>query len=433
MPNKHPSEFDKPYPLQKRFRRWGLPAAAATFVILAILVGFGGKGLIEGIYLNLAESRARTIDLAIIEEAPEAWRKLTSGANPKEIYADTGGQALARALTGEVRELGLARLKIYNSNGIIVFSTTAAEIGTEDPSEAFRRAINDAGKTVVNKTLPGGGSLYELYVPLSVAGASNRAVFELYETTSRLDEIMITALLPAIAVPGLLLILLFWALDHLVVHAQADITGRARLVQELRNKLERLISSSAVDAAVDSVGKGRMESKKIVCTLLYSDVRNFTGYAESHTSEQVVAFLNELMGLQVAAIDAQGGDVDKMIGDAILARFEGEDAPHRAIAAARQILTKINDGDFPLKTGIGIFSGEVISGLIGSAKRMDFTVIGDSVNISARLCSAAAGGQLVVDTGTLDSGGCDDANFSAVEEIAVKGRSGPLQIRRWQV
>jgi adenylate cyclase len=431
MSKQNSAEFDKPYPLQMRFRRWGLPAAAVTFAVLVMLVGFGGTGLVERIYLKLAEGRAQTIVVALEKEAPEPWRQLLSGVPAAEVYSGPAGNDLLIAIEGEVRELGLARLKIYDDQGIVVFSTESEQIGKPDRSPAFLRAIGVGGKTVVRKLQPDGTSLYELYVPLQVSGGEHKTVIELYEATGRLDSVLFSTLLPAIAVPGLLLVLLFWALDRLVSHAQMDIYARSRLVNELRGKLERLVSGSAVDAAMDSVGKGRMESQKVICTLFYSDIRDFTGYAEGRTPEQVVDFLNQLMDLQVAAIDDADGDVDKMIGDAVLARFEGEGAARRAIDAARRVLSEINSGDYARDIGIGIFTGEVISGVVGGEKRMDFTVIGDSVNISARLCSAAAGGELVADSATIDQAG--DTGFGAPEAITVKGRRDALQVRRWVV
>jgi hypothetical protein len=106
MSEPNPRFFDQPFPLQIRFRRWALPAVVVTFGVLLFLVGFGGSRLIENVYLGLAEDRARTIDLAILEESHDAWWKLLSGAPPQEVYAGEGGEALRIALLGEVRELG---------------------------------------------------------------------------------------------------------------------------------------------------------------------------------------------------------------------------------------------------------------------------------------------------------------------------------------
>ena len=114
------------------------------------------------------------------------------------------------------------------------------------------------------------------------------------------------------------------------------------------------------------------------------------------------------MTIMVGAITRAGGDVDKLIGDAVLARFQGADAEARAIGAAREAIRLLDQADLPRGVGIGIYTGEVISGTVGSADRMDFTVIGDTVNLAARLCTAASRGEIVADTDTVTAAG--DAN-----------------------
>jgi len=146
----------------------------------------------------------------------------------------------------------------------------------------------------------------------------------------------------------------------------------------------------------------------------------------------VVWFLNELMGIQVAAVEAHGGDVDKMIGDALLARFDGRDAEARALAAARDVQAELARANLPRPVGIGVYTGEVISGAVGSARRRDFTVIGDGVNVAARLCSAAAAGEIVADADTLaTAGGTAADGFGPEEAISVKGRREPVRVRRY--
>ena len=112
------------------------------------------------------------------------------------------------------------------------------------------------------------------------------------------------------------------------------------------------------------------------------------------------------------------------IGDAVLARFDGQDGGKNAVATAREIITAVARGDYPRHVGIGVFRGEVISGAVGPENRRDFTVIGDAVNISARLCTEALAGEIVVDAVLAD----DD--FGPVESIQVKGRQEPLSVRR---
>ncbi len=136
------------------------------------------------------------------------------------------------------------------------------------------------------------------------------------------------------------------------------------------------------------------------------------------------------MTLIVDAITRAGGDIDKLIGDAVLARFQGAGAEGRAIDAAREALRRLERADLPRGVGIGIYTGEVILGTVGSPDRMDFTVIGDSVNIAARLCGAAARGEILADSDTVTVAG--DTRFDPAETISVKGRSNPLQVQHWQ-
>ena len=168
-------------------------------------------------------------------------------------------------------------------------------------------------------------------------------------------------------------------------------------------------------------------SRKVACALLYSDVRDFTGFAEAETPEAVVSYLNRLMTLQVEAVRAHDGDVDKMIGDALLARFDGPDAGRRAIDAAKDLLNRVDAEALPRGVGVGVYEGVVISGAVGARNRRDFTVIGDAVNVSARLCSAAAAGELVSDTALAGT------DFGPAETLQVKGRQGGLEVRRWSV
>jgi class 3 adenylate cyclase len=234
-----------------------------------------------------------------------------------------------------------------------------------------------------------------------------------------------------LGVPGLILLALMLGVARLAVSAQRDIDGRAALVADLRARLERLLSGAASQAVRRAVGSGGgIPSTRTRCTLLYADVRDFTAYSEASEPEQVVGFLNRLMTIVVGEIDRAGGDVDKMIGDAVLARFQGPRAETCAVAAAREALRKLEEADLPRGVGIGIYTGEVISGTVGSADRMDFTVIGDSVNLAARLCSAAARGEIVADTETVIAAG--DRTFGPAESISVKGRRNRLTIRRWR-
>ena len=143
-----------------------------------------------------------------------------------------------------------------------------------------------------------------------------------------------------------------------------------------------------------------LEGKSIQAAILFSDIREFTSLSEHHSPKEIVQMLNIYFGSFVETIHAKGGVLDKFIGDAVMAVFtKSPDSPdpcERAVDAAiimRKNLTSINSklkqNKLPsVKNGIGIHFGEVISGNIGSPDRLEYTVIGDTVNTAARLESA---------------------------------------------
>lgn len=421
-----PDQLDLPFPLRKLFRRRFIPALIGFIGFFLLLVGITATQIVESIYLELAQRRAQTIARAVADHAPKAWRELMSGRTVADLTRQMGGAALIKAFADEVKELNLLELKVYNLDRKVLFATHAQEIGTTENGDALRAAIDHTRSNIVTKSFPDGSKQYELYVPIFDDRKTLRAVFELYEPVGYLDAILYRSAIPAITIPGILLLLLAFALDKLVQRAQADIDLRTHALNRLRARIESFVSSTAVDAARNVDATGEIISLKLTTTLFYSDIRDFTGFAEHNRPEIVVDFLNRLMTLQVETLTRHGGDVDKMIGDAVLARFDGQDGGVRALLAAKEIQNAIKQGDYSRALGIGIYRGEVISGAIGPEDRRDFTVIGDSVNISARLCSAAKATEIVIDAELAD----DD--FGPIESIQVKGRQNALAIKRWR-
>lgn len=422
--------FDQPYPLRRLFLRYILPGLLAVVVASAALSVYGARLLAEGVYLEQATRRAQIVDRAMTEAVPAAWRRLKAGEPPGVLFATAEGRILLDELSREVRELDLVHLKIYGAGGIIQYATEAASIGKVDRSSAYVAAFERGVQSVVRRVDPNGSVLYELYVLVPVSGGTP-IVFELYEPVDHLNALLWRASAAAAGLPSLILLGLMLAMGRLVVLAQRDIDGRAVLVADLRGRLESLVSSAASEAVQLAVRAGGViPSSRTRCTLFYSDIRDFTSFSEANEPERVVDFLNRAMSILVEEIGRKGGDVDKLIGDAILARFQGERAEARAIAAAREALRRLEEAGLPRGAGIGIYTGEVISGTVGSAERMDFTVIGDSVNIAARLCDAARRGEIVADAATVAS--ADDRAFAESLSMDVKGRQGRLEVCRWR-
>lgn len=175
--------------------------------------------------------------------------------------------------------------------------------------------------------------------------------------------------------------------------------------------------------------------------LLFSDVRGFTKYSATRDPRDVIHNLNALLGKQAEIIESYGGDIDKFVGDEIIAIFEGEDAELLAMKSAVAILKMIEANritsvfDSELSVGIGIASGEVVMGNIGSAGRQDFTVIGSNVNLAARICSAAVKDEILMSSHVYYalSEGANDAHRAsfAIRKkgmLRAKGFADPIPV-----
>ena len=135
------------------------------------------------------------------------------------------------------------------------------------------------------------------------------------------------------------------------------------------------------------------EGEEVDASILFLDVRDFTGFAASADAKEVVARLNALFEAAVPIIARHGGHVDKFIGDGLLAVFgvpnRFPDHPDRAVRAACELVRVINADDGPgLRIGIGVNTGRIVAGSIGGAGRLNFSVIGDPVNVAARVEAA---------------------------------------------
>jgi class 3 adenylate cyclase len=211
--------------------------------------------------------------------------------------------------------------------------------------------------------------------------------------------------------------------------------------QALNGLFGQYVSTQVRDKLVRE--KAGLQGEKVTVAVLFSDLRGFTTFSETKTPAELVTRLNQYFDRMVAAISANGGVVDKFIGDAVMAVFGGvlplERPADSALAAARAMraeLAALNAqwkalGLEPLDTGIGIHFGEVLQGPIGSAQRKEFTVIGDTVNTASRLegatkelhspivLSAAAAEALAPDA---------RATLTPLGEVRLKGKEKPVVV-----
>lgn len=165
----------------------------------------------------------------------------------------------------------------------------------------------------------------------------------------------------------------------------------------IRDLFDRYVSSAAIDQMLSNPEGVPLTGQRRELSILFSDIRGFTSLSEQLTPDQVVAILNEYLEEMTQIIFAHGGTIDKFLGDAILAFWnaplEMDDYPTRAVECAIDMAHKLSalqrdwaaSGEIVLRAGIGIATGTCFVGNIGSEKRLNYTVIGDTVNLASRL------------------------------------------------
>jgi adenylate cyclase len=210
-----------------------------------------------------------------------------------------------------------------------------------------------------------------------------------------------------------------------------------------QGRLDRLrrYFSPEVAAHVAVAGEGGTAGERCEATVLFADLRDFTALSEPLPPERVVALLNEVHEALVAEVFACGGTLDKYLGDGLMAYFGAPlaqaDHAERAVRCAlgmQRALATVNKaraarGEGALRLGVGVHSGPVIVGDIGTAQRREFTAIGDAVNVASRLERLTKARQVPIlvseDTRRLAGG---RVTFGESELVAVPGRGAPLRV-----
>ncbi|HYX68888.1 MAG TPA: adenylate/guanylate cyclase domain-containing protein, partial [Terriglobales bacterium] len=228
------------------------------------------------------------------------------------------------------------------------------------------------------------------------------------------------------------------AMDNALAHQQLA----EQAVQ--RSALERFLSPEVVEMVAANPKEVRLGGVSQMATILFADIRGFTALSERLAPELVVQILNEFFSRVTDVIFDHGGTLDKYLGDGVMAVFgapisKGNDAANaaRAAIAMQSLVQELNRDSLArkwpeLRVGVGINTGPVVAGNIGSPRRLDYTVVGDTVNVAARLMTHAAGGQILISQATandLDAG----FNLALLTPILVKGRSEPVSVfaLRW--
>ena len=180
-------------------------------------------------------------------------------------------------------------------------------------------------------------------------------------------------------------------------------------------------------------GRFPREGLEVTVSIMFVDVRGFTAFAEHADATEVVAALNGLFEVMVPIVAEHGGHIDKFMGDGLLAVFgapEGyPDHADRAVAAGLDIARAINRPDAELQVGVGINTGRVVAGSIGGAGRLNFSVIGDAVNVSARVEAATrdTGDDMLITADTRDAL-TRPLPLVSRGTVPLKGKTAPVEV-----
>jgi adenylate cyclase len=223
--------------------------------------------------------------------------------------------------------------------------------------------------------------------------------------------------------------------------AKAHYARAARREELTRANFERFFAPGVAATIAASRSGVRPGGERRPVTVLYSDVRGFTRLAETLPPETVAALLSDYFAAMVELVFEHGGTLDKFIGDALLAVWgaplAAPDDADRALAAARsmQVASAVvsarwtGQGRPPLAIGVGLHHGEAFTGTIGSPRRLDYTVIGDVVNVAARLCDAANAGEIVLSEAVKRRLSVD-VGTTAGEDLRLRGREETVVVYR---
>jgi class 3 adenylate cyclase len=217
---------------------------------------------------------------------------------------------------------------------------------------------------------------------------------------------------------------------------------RDELAQQLvviREVFGKYVPESVAEAIV--AGKGTLKPMQTTATILYTDVEAFTSIVESMSPERVADMLNEYFPTVIEPITRYAGVVNQFQGDAMLVTFNVPVADSRhadnAVKAAlgiQQVLKGRTFAGVPLPTRIGVNTGEVFAGNVGSGDRVNYTVHGDAVNLAARLEQLNKQyGTLVLVSETTTAQLKDDYPLDPVGEVAIRGKATPVRIFKLDV
>jgi adenylate cyclase len=210
---------------------------------------------------------------------------------------------------------------------------------------------------------------------------------------------------------------------------------------QVESMLDKVLTKNVKDKIMDQLDTVHMAGEHVYATVLFADIVGFTSISEKISPEEVQKLLNEYYSYFNACSRFYFGTVDKYIGDCVMVVFGApkEDSEHQVHAVSCAVLMqrlaqqlnrrRIKEGLYPIELRIGINSGKMMAGLIGSDDRMEYTVVGDAVNLASRLCNEAEGAQTIVEESLYETVNPNyKMTVDSFKMIRVRGKEEPVKI-----
>jgi adenylate cyclase len=218
-----------------------------------------------------------------------------------------------------------------------------------------------------------------------------------------------------------------------MAHAIEALEEKNRAVEMFGTHVSPKVAEALLKSGGDFAGE-----QKFVC-VMFLDIRNFTSFSERTSPKDVVAFLDVLFEPLVTIVSRHGGIVNKFLGDGFMAVFgapiaEGQPCREGILASleiVKEVDAMVSAGKIPpTKVGIGLHAGEAITGTVGARSRKEYTVIGDTVNLAARIeqLTKKFGADVLISDAVWTNAGPMDIQAEALEKTEVKGREAPVQL-----
>lgn len=222
-----------------------------------------------------------------------------------------------------------------------------------------------------------------------------------------------------------------------------DLIEKNKNEERTRDRLSRFLSPALIEQAqngqIDLTKGGSLTE----ITILFSDIRGFTSLSEKESAQDVMKMLNDYFEQMVEAVFDTGGMLDKFIGDAVMALWgaplKRPDDPDRAVMTALEMQRRVvqfnqqrrREGKPPVYVGIGINTGQAVVGNMGSSKRMEYTAIGDAVNLASRLCHEAKANEIIISSSTMERLPANKYDLdTSLPPASVKGKAKPIAIAK---